>query len=126
MIILIKIRNIHVIDVLKILKSNYGKISICQNSIHTYFNFKNDWGTGNYTDFPYGDILTAFQQLQGDLNEDISDYKVTNLEFGLNIRTSLSPKQMLENNFLMFNFDEFNQHYTFKKKGSYKQYNRNE
>ncbi|RKE77868.1 hypothetical protein [Chryseobacterium sp. AG363] len=102
------------------------KSAFVKNSIHTYFNLKNDFGTGNYTDFPYGDILTAFQQLQGDLNEDISDCKVTNLEFGLNIRTSLSPKQMLENNFLMFNFDEFNQYDTFKNKGSYKQYNRNE
>ncbi len=102
------------------------KSAFVKNSIHAYFNLKNGLATGNYTDFFYGDILTAFEQLQGDLNEDILDYKVTNLEFGLNIRTSLSPKQMLENNFLMFNFDEFNQHDTFKSKGSYKQYNRNE
>ncbi|WP_374462986.1 hypothetical protein [Chryseobacterium sp.] len=102
------------------------KSAFVKNSIHTYFNLKNGLAEGNYTDFFYSDILTAFQLLQEDLNEDISDYKVTNLEFGLNIRTSLSPKQMLENNFLMFNFDEFNQHDTFKNKGSYKQYNRNE
>ena len=102
------------------------KSAFIKNSIHTYFNLKNGLATGNYTDFSHRDILTAFEQLQGDLNEDILDYKVTNLEFGLNLRTSLSPKQMLENNFLMFNFDGFNQHDTFKNKGSYKQYNRNE
>ncbi|MFY1046663.1 hypothetical protein [Chryseobacterium sp. GP-SGM7] len=102
------------------------KSAFVKNSIHSYFNLKNGLATGNYTDFSYSDILTAFKQLQGDLNEDILDYKVTNLEFGLNIRTSLSPKQMLDNNFLMFNFDEFNQHDNFKGKGAYKQYNRNE
>ncbi|MFC0428927.1 hypothetical protein [Chryseobacterium scophthalmum] len=102
------------------------KSAFVRNSIHTYFNLKNGVAEGNYTDFSYGDILTAFEQLQGDLNEDILDYKVTNLEFGLNIRTSLSPKQMLENNFLMFNFDEFNQKDAFGGKGAYKQYNRNE
>ncbi len=80
-----------------------------KNSMHKYFNLKNDIGDNNYTDFYYPDIMTSFEQLQADLDEDISDYKVTNLEFGLNIQTSLSPKSMLENNFLMYNFDEFNQ-----------------
>ncbi|WP_126651805.1 hypothetical protein [Chryseobacterium aureum] len=102
------------------------KSAFVRNSIHTYFNLKNGFADGNYTDFYYPDILTSFEQLQADLDEDISDYKVTNLEFGLNIQTSLSPKSMLNNNFLMYNFDEFNQHDTFKGKGAYKQYNRNE
>lgn len=102
------------------------KLGIIRNSIHKFFNLKNRYDDNNYTDFYYSDIHTAFEQLQNDLNEDISDYKITNLEFGLNIHTSLSPKSMLENNFIMFNFDEFNQKDTFKNKGMYKQYNRSE
>lgn len=99
---------------------------IVRNSMHKYFNLKNGFGNNNYTDFYYPDIMTSFEQLQTDLDEDISDYKVTNLEFGLNIQTTLSPKSMLNNNFLMYNFDEFNQKDTFKGKGMYKQYNRSE
>ncbi|MEG0926328.1 hypothetical protein [Chryseobacterium sp.] len=97
-----------------------------KNSMHKYFNLKNGFGDNNYTDFYYPDIMTSFEQLQADLDEDISDYSVTNLEFGLNIQTSLSPKYMLDNNILMYNFDEFNQKDTFKGKGMYKQYNRSE
>lgn len=94
--------------------------------MHKYFNLKNGFGDNNYTDFYYPDIITSFEQLQADLDEDISDYNVTNLEFGLNIQTSLKPKYMLDNNVLMYNFDEFNQKDTFKGKGMYKQYNRSE
>ena len=99
---------------------------IIRNSIHKYFNIKNYSEDNNYTDFYYSDLLKAFEQFQQDLNEDISEFKVTNLEFGLNIQTSLNPKSILENNFVMFNFDEYNQKDTFKSKGFYKQYNRSE
>lgn len=102
------------------------KMGTIRNSIHKFFNIKNGLGNNNYTDFYYSDILIAFEQFQQELNENIEDYKITNLEFGFNIKTSQSPKTLLENNFIMFNFDEFNQNDTFKGKGCYKQYNRSE
>ncbi|WP_332453648.1 hypothetical protein [Chryseobacterium aquaticum] len=102
------------------------RMGVIRNSVHKFFNIKNGLGNNNYTDFYYSDIQIAFEQFQQDLNENIEDYKITNLEFGLNIRTSQSPKTLLENNFVMFNFDEFSQNDTFKGKGCYKQYNRSE
>ena len=98
--------------------------AIIKNSIHTYFNLKQGIAIGNYTDFSYSDVISTIQQLEKDVNESILDFKVTNLEFGFNIQTSLDAKSILENNFVMYNFDEFSQIDTFKGKGYYKQYNR--
>ncbi|MBB4807006.1 hypothetical protein HNP38_002302 [Chryseobacterium defluvii] len=101
-------------------------MAIVRNSIHKYFNMINDLGSNNYTDFYYSDMIKAFDLLQIDLDENIEDCKITNLEFGLNIRTSQSPKTLLENNFIMYNFDDFSQIDTFGGYGYYKQYNRRE
>ncbi len=102
------------------------KAGIIRNSIHKFFNIKNGLGNNNYTDFNYNNILNAFELVQSEIGENTEDYKVTNLEFGLNIKPSLNAKMMLENNFIMFNFDDYSQVETFKNQGYYKQYNRRE
>lgn len=40
------------------------KSAFVRNSIHTYFNLKNGVAEGNYTDFSYGDILTALSSFR--------------------------------------------------------------
>lgn len=102
------------------------KYSIVRNSIHKFFNLINYNQSNNYTDFYLNDIKSAINTLSEKAGENIDDYKVTNLEFGLNIQTSLPAEKILKNNFLMYNFDGFNQIDTFKNKGYYKQYNRSE
>ena len=98
------------------------KYANIRNSIHTFFNLINYNQSNNYTDFYLDDIKSAINTLSEKAGENIDDYKVTNLEFGLNIQTSLPAEKILKKNFLMYNFDGFNQIDTFKKKGYYKQY----
>lgn len=97
-----------------------------RNSLHKFHNLANYKLDNNYTDFHIEDIFGALNMLSYELGENIDDYKVTNLEFGLNIRTSLPAEEILKNNFAMFNFDNYSQIETFKGKGFYKQYNRRE
>ena len=97
-----------------------------RNSLHKFHNLANYKLDNNYTDFYIEDIFGALNMLSYELGENIDDYKVTNLEFGLNIRTSLPAEEILKNNFAMFNFDNYSQIETFKGKGFYKQYNRRE
>lgn len=97
-----------------------------RNSLHKLYTASINGEGNNYTDFDLSEIKTSLDRLCRQFGEEIMNYKVTNLEFGLNIKTSLSPKSILENNFLMYNFDNFSQIETFKNKGYYKQYNRSE
>lgn len=97
--------------------------AIVRNSLHKYFNLKTGLGNNNYTDFSYSNIQNALMILEQEIDCDLFEYKITNLEFGLNVTTDSSPKLLLNNQFLMYNYDDFNQKETFQNKGMYKQYN---
>lgn len=101
-----------------------NKSGIIRNSLHKFYNIDTFGLDNNYTDFNYNDIILSIDKLTNYLETPIDKYKITNLEFGLNVEISQPPKTVLNNNTPMFNFDEFNQKDTFGNKGFYKQYNR--
>lgn len=97
-----------------------------KNSVHKYHNWKKGEGNRNHNDFSYLDFRIAMRSLEKDIGLKLDDFSITNLEFGLNIPTFFSPKSIIEQNMVLYDFKEFNQFDTFKGKGSYKQFNRSE
>lgn len=105
------------------LTSNYG---IIKNSIHKYYNLKANQENQNFNDFTYLDFILAVFSLQKDIGMLIDDFAITNLEFGFNLNTLFSPKNIIEQNVIFYEFNEANQFDAFKGKGCYKQFNKSE
>lgn len=97
-----------------------------KNSVHKYYNWKKGEGNRNHNDFSYLDFRIAMRGLEKDIGIKLDDFSITNLEFGLNILTFFSPKSIIKQNMVLFDFEEFNQIDTFRGKGCYKQINRSE
>ncbi|WP_265428542.1 hypothetical protein [Chryseobacterium sp. YIM B08800] len=94
-----------------------------RNSLHKYHNDKKGLKPQNHSDFTYCNLCEAISMLEADFKINSAECGMTNLEFGLNITLSKSPKTIIDNHLLMYNFEEFNQYDTFHGKGTYKQYN---
>lgn len=97
-----------------------------KNSVHKYYNWKKGEGNRNHNDFSYLDFRIAIMALEKDIGLKLDDFAITNLEFGLNIATFFSPKSIIEQNMVLYDFKDFNQNTTFNGKGVYKQFNRSE
>lgn len=92
-----------------------------KGSLHKYFNnslYKQDH---NYNDFSYCDLQYCIGELTEKLNIE-DDTKLTNLEFGFNINTSIDPSLILNNNILMFNLLNHNRDLKFQGKGNFKEF----
>ena len=97
-----------------------------KNSVHKYYNWKKGEGNRNHNDFSYLDFRIAIMALEKEIGLKLDDFAITNLEFGLNIPTFFSPKSIIEQNMVLYDFKDFNQNTTFNGKGVYKQFNRSE
>lgn len=92
-----------------------------KGSLHKYFNNSLYSQDHNYNDFSYCDIQYCIEELTEKL-DIIDDTKITNLEFGFNINTSIDPSIILNNNILMFDLFNHNRDLKFQGKGNFKEF----
>lgn len=87
------------IDNLLINITNQG--GYVSNSLHKYFNVKRKRGLQNFDDFTYGNLCECLDLLKKDLSGyDLSNTKLTKLEFGFNVDLEFSPSRLIQENVL--------------------------
>ncbi|MGK6342454.1 hypothetical protein ACMGDK_09460 [Chryseobacterium sp. DT-3] len=80
-----------------------------ENSIHQYYNYLKAGKGFNYNDFSYCNLIQTLDELRNEFPDyDFSDTKVTNLEFGFNLRLDRNVKDIIEKNILMYKFKTHN------------------
>ncbi len=85
-----------------------------ENSVHQYHNYLTEGKGHNYNDFSYCDLMQTLDELRNEFPDyDFSDTKITNLEFGFNLRLDRNVKDIIEKNILMY---KFKTHYVFEDK----------
>ena len=85
-----------------------------ENSIHKFYNYNTLGEEINYNDFSYCDITKALDELRSQLPEyDFLDTKISNLEFGFNLKLDHSAKEIIEKNILLY---KNKTHYVFEDK----------
>jgi len=92
-----------------------------KGSLHKYFNNSLYNEDHNYNDFSYCDLQYCIEELTEKLSI-IDNTKLTNLEFGFNITTSINPSVILNNNILMFDLFSHNRDLKFQGKGNFKEF----
>ena len=93
-----------------------------KGSLHKYFNIISGEGNQNYDDFSYAQFQFALNHLCETLSIDKEETKITNLEFGFNIEIKQSPKSIIDNQVLMYDYLDHNKNHNYRGKGSYKEF----
>ena len=97
------------------------KSGFVQNSIHKLYNQVNEKEQHNYNDFKYSNLVEVLDYMSSKLI-DSTKVKITNMEFGLNIRTDVSAEELVENNVFTFKDKNYNSNREFGGKGKLKQF----
>ena len=88
-----------------------------ENSIHKYHNNLTMEKDINYNDFSYCNLTQTLDDLRNQIPEyDFLDTKITNLEFGFNIKIDRSVKDLIGKNILLH---DFKPHYFFNDKNRF-------
>jgi len=92
-----------------------------KGSVHKMKNLLNGMQSQNYNDLTFCSASESIRHLieTFGLNQKTS---LTNLEFGLNIRLSQNPQNVLDYNLLMYDFGAHNKDLKFRGKGDYKEF----
>lgn len=73
------------------------------NSLHKYYNQKKGSALQNADDFNYNNLCECLDLLQADLEGyDLSNTRLTKLEFGFNIDLEYSPSKFIQENVLLY------------------------
>lgn len=92
-------------------KSGYVK-----NSIHKLNNLLLEGDEHNYNDFSYSQLCSMIDFLNDNVI-DIASNKITQFEFGLNIKIPVKPEDFISKNVLMHNFEKHTAIRKFKGRG---------
>jgi hypothetical protein len=98
------------------------KTASIKGSIHKYYNLITGAGNQNYNDFSFTQWEFAINHLCENLQIIKEETKITNLEFGFNIEVTKSPKLIINNHVLMYDFKDHNRKHSYRGKGSYKEF----
>ncbi|MFL0127218.1 hypothetical protein V2625_06605, partial [Tenacibaculum maritimum] len=90
-----------------------------KGSIHKYYNWVINNKSQNYNDFSYCDFKFALGHFQNSFKMDYDKVKVTNLEFGINIKVEQNIEKLLGHYILMYNYKAPNINEKFYGKGDY-------
>lgn len=93
-----------------------------KGSIHKYYNIITGAGNQNHNDFSFSKWKFAVNHLCEKLLIIKEKTKITNLEFGFNIEVNKSPKLLIDNKVLMYDFKDHNSKHNYRGKGSYKEF----
>ena len=78
------------------------KFAFIEGSIHKFYNISISGQEHNYNDFPFSKIQETIAFLEKYF-VNINEAKITKLEFGMNLRTEISPSLIIQNNVFLFN-----------------------
>lgn len=84
-----------------VVNENHGYV---KNSIHKLNNILQESGEHNHNDFSYSQLISMIDYLSNNVI-DITSMKLTQLEFGLNIKIPKSAEELISESFLMHNFE---------------------
>lgn len=97
------------------------KTGYVKNSIHKQYNYMRTREAQNYSDFTYSQLCETIDDLGGKII-DIKETGLTQLEFGLNITTSVPAEQIIRNNILMHKYRGYNHNPKYDGKGELKRF----
>jgi len=73
-------------------------------SLHKLFNFTNFGNDQNYDRFTHSKLSESIEILESNLNLDSEILYIRNIEFGLNLPISKSPKEFIEKNIISYKY----------------------
>lgn len=92
-----------------------------KNSIHKLYNELQSGEAHNYNDFKYSALCSTISYLDGKLT-DVKSSRLTQLEFGLNIKLPIPAEKMITDNIILHKLELHNHNTTFDGNGQYKQF----
>lgn len=92
-----------------------------KNSIHKLYNELQSGEAHNYNDFKYSALCSTINYLAGKLT-DVKNTRLTQLEFGLNIKLPIPAEKMIIDNIILHKLELHNHSTTFDGNGQYKQF----
>ena len=92
-----------------------------KNSIHKLYNELQSGEAHNYNDFKYSALCSTISYLDGKLT-DVKNTRLTQLEFGLNIKLPIPAEKMIIDNIMLHKLELHNHSTTFDGNGQYKQF----
>lgn len=93
-----------------------------RNSIHKLYNELQSGEAHNYNDFKYSELCRSIDHLDNRLT-DLQNTRLTQLEFGLNIKLSAPAECIIRQNIILHQLKIHNHNEQFGGKGEYKQFN---
>jgi hypothetical protein len=93
-----------------------------KNSLHKLHNKLISDKSHNYNDFSYSELCETINYLGSKLI-NVNETRLTQLEFGLNIKLPLPAEDVIKNNIILHKFALHNHNEQFNGKGEYKQFN---
>lgn len=111
-------------------KVKIGSMELCineksaylKNSIHKLYNEMLSKRSHNHNDFTYSDLVSTINYLDSKLT-DIKATRLTQLEFGLNLKLSRPAEEVISKNIILHNLALHNHNEQFGGRGEYKQFN---
>jgi len=103
---------------------DYGvsqKTGYIKNSLHKFYNVIKNNGDHNYNDFTYSNLCESIDLLLKKM-VDVESRRITQLEFGWNITTSVPAEEIIRRNILMHNYKSVNHNRKFYGQGEFKQF----
>lgn len=100
---------------------SYSKSAFMEGSMHKFYNSINKRGDQNYSDYCQSQLTDTVGHLKR-IFPPINSACITQLEFGLNLTTTLNPKRIVKDNILMFNYKTPNFYNDYGVNGAYKQF----
>nr|WP_298996231.1 hypothetical protein [uncultured Allomuricauda sp.] len=98
--------------------------SYIKGSLHKYYNMDVMGMEHNHNDFTFCQGLEAIENLCNKFYLTPEKTKITNLEFGMNLKLDSNPEIFINDNLLMYDFNQHSRHENFKGRGDYKEFKR--
>lgn len=95
---------------------------VISGSIHKFYNEIMGHDRQNFDDFNFGKLSEVLRILSVEFDFELSDTKVQNLEYGVNINTSFCPSSFLSGNLINMHYKEPTREEFDYNKGQYRQF----
>lgn len=96
--------------------------SYVRGSLHKYYNMDVVGEEHNHNDFSYCQCRQSIENLSNKFYLEPANTKVTNLEFGMNISLGYDPEIFINDNLLMYRFNNHTRHENFRGRGDFKEF----
>ncbi len=100
------------------------KTGCIKNSLHKFYNNAVYGQDQNFNDFTYSNLSHSIHHLMRKM-VNVSETRITHLEFGLNISVQIPAEEIIRKNILMHNLKGFNHNRKYYGQGELKQFDHN-